>query len=102
MSTGHGETAKRQLDLLCTKGLSSNPNQLKGLLHMVCTFSDDIRMKFALGKCANALFVNDKLSGHNYGVTIGKVDTINCLEDVQSEQDFNHKKFALPVLTYST
>ena len=49
-----------------------NPDQLKGLLHTVCAFSDDIQMKFGLGKCAVAHFVNRKLSGHNSGVTVGK------------------------------
>ena len=37
-------------------------------------------MKFGLDKCAVAHFVNGRLSGHNSGVTVGKTDTINCLE----------------------
>ena len=60
-----------------------NPDQLKGLLHTVRTFSDDIQMKFGLDKWAVAHFVNGKLSGHNSGVTVGKTDTINCLEPGQ-------------------
>ena len=57
MSTGHGETAKRQLvsHLLYTDDLKlcgRNPDQLKGLLHMVHTFSDDIQTKLSLDKCA--------------------------------------------------
>ncbi len=40
-------------------------------------------MKFGLDKCAVAHFVNGKLSGHNSGVTVGKTDTINCLEPGQ-------------------
>ena len=36
-----------------------------------------------LDKCAVAHFVNGRLSGHNFGVTIGKTDTINCLEPGQ-------------------
>ena len=55
-----------------------NSDQLKGLMHTVHTFSDDIQMKFGLDKCAVAHFVNGKLSGHNSGVTVGKMDTINC------------------------
>ena len=39
-----------------------NPDQLKGLLHTVRTFSDDIQMKFGMDKCAVAHFVNGKLS----------------------------------------
>ena len=47
MSTGRGETAKRQLvsHLLYIDDLKMygrNPDQLKELLHMVCTCSDDI------------------------------------------------------------
>ena len=49
-----------------------NSDHLDGLLHMVCTFSDDIQMKFGLDKCAVAHFVNGRLSGHNSGVTVGK------------------------------
>ena len=60
-----------------------NHDQLDGLLHTVCIFSDDIQMKFGLDKCAVAHFVNGRLSGHNSGVTIGKTDTINCLEPGQ-------------------
>ena len=40
-------------------------------------------MKFGLDKCAVAHFVNGRLSGHNSGVTVGKTDTINCLEPGQ-------------------
>ena len=88
MSTGHGETAKRQLisHLLYTDDLKlygRNCDQLDGLLHTVCTFSDDIQMKFGLDECAVAHFVNGRLSGHNSGVTVGKTDTINCLEPGQ-------------------
>ena len=88
MTTGHGETAKRQLisHLLYMDDLKlygRNSDQLDGLLHTVCTFSDDIRMKFGLDKCAVAHFVNGRLSGHNSGVTVGKMDTINCLEPGQ-------------------
>ena len=88
MSTGCGETAKHQLvshlpymdDL---KLYGRNPGQLEGLLHMVCAFADDIHMTFGLDKCAVAQFVNSKLFEHNSGVTVGKVDTINCLESGQ-------------------
>ena len=77
MSTGRGDTANRQLvsHLLYMDDLkpySRNPDQLKGLLHTVRTFSDDIQMKFGLDKCAVAHFVNGKLSGHNSGATVGK------------------------------
>ena len=55
-------------------------------------------MKFGLGKCAVAHFVNGRLSGHNSGVTVGKTDTINCLElgpvykylGVDESNDFQH------------
>ena len=57
-----------------------HPDQLKGLLHTVCTFSDAIHMKFGLDKCAVAHFVNGKLSGHNSWVTVEITNTINCLE----------------------
>ena len=40
-------------------------------------------MNFGLDKCAVAHFVNGRLSGHNSGVTVGKTDTINCLEPSQ-------------------
>ena len=60
-----------------------NPDQLDGLLHTVRTFSDDIRMKFGLDKCAIAHFVNGKLSGHNTGVKVGKTETIKGLEPGQ-------------------
>ena len=77
MSTGRSETAKHQLvsHLLYMDDLKlygRNPDQLKGLLHTVHTFSDDIQMKFSLDKWAVAHFVNGKLSGHNSGVTAGK------------------------------
>ena len=49
----------------------------------VCTFFDDIRIKFGLEKCAVAHFVNGKLSGHNTGVTVGKTETIKGLEPGQ-------------------
>ena len=54
ISTGHGETANRQLvsHLLYMDDLEAiygrNSDQLKGLLHTVRTFSDDIQMKFGL------------------------------------------------------
>ena len=88
MITGHGETAKRQLisHLLYMDNLKlygRNSDQLNGLLHTVCTFSDDIHVKFGLDKCAVAHFVNGRLSGRNSGVTVGKTDTINCLEPGQ-------------------
>ena len=88
MSTGNGRTAKRQLisHLLYMDDLTlygRNPDQLDGLLHTVRTFSDDIRMKFGLDKCANAHFVNGKLSGHNTGVKVGKTETIKGLEPGQ-------------------
>ena len=85
MTTGHGETAKRQLisHLLYMDDLKlygRNSDQLDGLLHTVRTFSDDIQMKFGLDKCAVAHFVNGRLSGHNSGVMVGKTDTIDRLE----------------------
>ena len=88
ITTGHGETAKRQLisNLLYMDDLrlyGRNYDQLDGLLHTVRTFSDDIQMKFVLDKCAFAHFVNGRLSRHNSGVTVGKTDTINCLEPGQ-------------------
>ena len=88
MTTGHGETAKRQLisHLLYMNDLKlygRNSDQLDGLLHTIRPFSDDIQMKFGLEKCAVAHFVNGRLSGHNSGVTVGKTDTINCLEPGQ-------------------
>ena len=57
LSTGRGETAKRQLvtHLLYMDDLKlygRTPDQLKGLLRTVRTFSDDIQMKFGLDKCA--------------------------------------------------
>ena len=60
-----------------------NSDQLDGLLHTMHTFSDDIQMKFGLEKCAVAHFVNGRLFGHNSGVTVRKMDTINCLEPNQ-------------------
>ena len=93
MTTGHGETAKRQLishlisHLLYIDDLKlygRNTDQLDGLLHTVRIFSEDIWMKFGLDKCAVAQFVNGRLSGHNSGVMIGKPDTINCLEPSKS------------------
>ena len=56
MTTGNGETAKRQLisHLLYMDDLKlygRNSDQLDGLLHTVRTFSDDIQMKFGLDKC---------------------------------------------------
>ena len=60
-----------------------NSDELDGLLHSVRTFSDDIQLKFGLDKGAVALFVNGRLSGHNSGVTVGKTDTIKCLEPGQ-------------------
>ena len=85
MTTGHGETFKRLLinHLLYMDDLKlygRNSDQLDGLFHVVRTFSDDMQMKFGLDKCAVAHFVNGRLSGHNFGVTVGKTDTINCLE----------------------
>ena len=64
ISTGYGETVKRQLisHLLYMDDLKlygRNSDQLDGLLHTVRTFSDDIQMKFGLDKCAVAHFVND-------------------------------------------
>ena len=88
ITTGHGETAKRQLisHLLYMDDLKlygTNSDQLDGLLLTVCTFTDDIQMKFGLDTCAVAHFVNGRLSGHNSGVTVSKMDTINCLEPGQ-------------------
>ena len=89
MSTGNGRTAKRQFISLLLymddlKLYGRNPDQLDGLLHTVRTFSDDIRMKFGLDKCAIAQFVNGKLSGHNPGVKVGKTETIKGWNRVKS------------------
>ena len=78
MTTGHGETAKRQLisHLLYMDDLKlygRNSDRLDGLLHTVHTFSDDIQMTFGLNKCAVAHLVNGRLSGHNSGVMVGLV-----------------------------
>ena len=82
MSTGRSKTAKLQLvsHLLYMDHLKSyarNPDHLKGtqFIHSLMT-----QMKFDLDKCAIAHFANGKLSGHNSGVTVGKLNTINCLE----------------------
>ena len=88
MTTGHGETANRQLISYLLymddfKLYGRNSDQLDRLLHMVRTFFDDIQMKFGLHKCAVAYFVNVRLSGHNSGMTVGKTDIINCLEPSQ-------------------
>ena len=88
MSTGNGRTAKRQLisHLLYMDDLKlygRNPDQLYGLLHTVRTYSDDIRMKFGLEKCAIAHFVNGKLLGRNTGVQVGKTATVKGLEPGQ-------------------
>ena len=88
MTTGHGETAKRQLisHLLYMDDLKlyvRNSDQLHALLHMVRTFFDDIQMKYGLDKCAVAHFVNGRLSGHSSGVTVGKANTVECLEPGQ-------------------
>ena len=77
MTTGHGETAKRQpishlLYMDDLKLYDRNSDQLDGLLPTVRTFSDDIQMKFGLDKCAVAHFVNSRLSGHNSAVTVRK------------------------------
>ena len=55
-----------------------NPDQLKGLLHTVRIFSDDIQMKFGLDKCANTLCLRQALWGEGR-----KTDTINCLDPSQ-------------------
>ena len=60
-----------------------NLDQLDGLLHTVRTFSDDIRKKFGLDKCAIAHFIKGKLSGHNPRVKAGKTETIKGLEPGQ-------------------
>ena len=60
-----------------------NPDQLDGLLHTVRTFSDNIRMKFGLDKCAIAHFANGKLSEHNTVVKVRKTETIKDLEPGQ-------------------
>ena len=88
MSTGNGRTAKRQhishlLYMDDLKLYGRNGNQLDGLSLTVRTFSDDIRMKFGLDKCAIAQFVNGKLSGHNSGVKVGKTETFKGLEPRQ-------------------
>ena len=62
---------------------SGNWTWVDGLLHTVRTFSDDIRMKFGLDKCAIAHCVNGKLSGHNPGVKVRKTETIKGLEPGQ-------------------
>ena len=77
MTTGHGQSAKRQLisHLLYMDDLKlygRNSDQLDGFVHTVCTFSDDIQMKFGLDKCAVEHFVNCRLSAHNSGVTVKK------------------------------
>ena len=77
MTTGHGETGKRQLisHLLYMDDLKlygRNSDQLNGLLHTVRTFSDDIQIKFDLDICAVAHFVNGRISAHKSGVTVGK------------------------------
>ena len=78
-----GETAKRQhvshlLYIDDLKLYGRNPDQLKGLLHTVRTFSDDIQIKFGLDTLSTASSLDT-----NSGVTVEKTDTINCLEPGQ-------------------
>ena len=65
------------------KPYGRNPDQLDGLLHTVRTFSDVIRIKFGLEKCAMVHFVNGKLSRNSTGVTVRKTETIKGLEPGQ-------------------
>jgi len=44
------------------KAYAMNDNQLKNLLDIVNTFSDDIKMEFGLDKCAKATFIKGKLT----------------------------------------
>jgi hypothetical protein len=44
------------------KTFSRDDNQPTGLLNIVKTFSDDIRMEFGLGKFAKATFKSDRLT----------------------------------------
>ena len=44
------------------KAYTMNDNQLKNLLDIVNTFSDDIKMEFGLDKCAKATFIKGKLT----------------------------------------
>ena len=74
---GHGRTAKcllisHLLNMDDLKLYGRNPDQLDRLLHTVRTLSDDIQMKFGLGKYAIAHYVNGKLSGHITGVKLAK------------------------------
>ena len=44
------------------KAYAMNNNQLKNLLDIANTFSDDIKMEFGLDKCAKATFIKGKLT----------------------------------------
>ena len=44
------------------KAYAMNDNQLKNLLDIMNTFSDDIKMEFGLDKCAKATFIKGKLT----------------------------------------
>jgi len=60
------EINKRKINYLFymddLKAYAMNDNQLKNLLDIVNTFSDDIKMEFGLDKCAKATFIKGKLT----------------------------------------
>ncbi len=63
------------------KTFAKDDNQQKGLLTIVKTFSDDIRMDFGLDKCAKATFKRGKLTK----TADLDLDTVTKIKEVDQE-----------------
>ena len=61
------------------KAYAMNDNQLKNLLDIVNTFSDDIKMEFGLDKCAKATFIKGKLTKTS-NIVLNQTTTIQELD----------------------
>ena len=68
------------------KLFAKNDQQLQGLLNIVKQFSDDIRKKFGLNKCAKATFFRGKLLKAK-NITL---DTTTVITDLEPEESYKY------------
>ena len=68
------------------KTYAKSESQQTGLLNIVKTFSDDIKMEFGLDKCAKATFKRGKLT-ETFDI---QLDTDTCIKELEQENTYKY------------
>ena len=72
------------------KLFASNDNQLRSLINVTKTFSDDIRMSFCMNKCNKITIVRGKVVHHQTDITLNTGEVLTSLE---KEQQYRYLSF---------